>query len=88
MTRTVIWTKSYLEHFIDEACLTKEEETILRTRVEGWTVTKQAMELHMSASKVNKIIARIKEKYDHIQKYDKILPPRKSSKEEEYMDTH
>lgn len=60
----------------------------MRTRVKGWTITKQAMELGMSEAKVNKIIARLKVKYDNVQKYNPMLPPRKNSAEETYMDTH
>lgn len=88
MAHQVMWSKIVLERFIELALLTKEEEEIIRTRVAGWTVTKQAMELGMSESKVNKIIARLKIKYDNVQKYDPILPPRKVSSKETYMDTH
>lgn len=88
MSKQVIWSKIILERFIEEACLTKEEEMIMRTRVEGWTITKQALELNMSESKISKIIARLKVKYDNVQKRDPILPPRKFSVKETYMDTH
>lgn len=88
MTKQVIWSKLVLERFIQEGNLTKDEEAIMRTRVAGWTITKQAMELGMSESKVSNIIARIKKKYDVVQKYDPILPPRKESAKELYMDTH
>lgn len=88
MTRSIIWSKTTLERFIDQALLTNEEEQILRTRVAGWTIKQQAYKLQMSESKVSKIVARLKEKYDSIQKYDTMLPPRKVSKNEEYMDTH
>lgn len=88
MTKQVIWSKLILERFIEEGNLTKEEEEIMRTRVAGWTITKQAAELGMSESKINKMIAVIKLKYDAVQKYDPILPPRKESSKELYMDTH
>lgn len=88
MTKQVAWSKIILEEFISEALLTEEEEIIMRTRIKGWTITKQSMELGMSEAKVNKIIAELKKKYDNVQKYNPILPPRKSSKEELYMDTH
>lgn len=88
MAHQVEWTRIILEEFIELACLTETEEHIMRTRLKGWTITKQAMELHMSESNVKKIIARLKKKYDIAQKNSVILPKRKSSKEEEYMDTH
>lgn len=88
MTKQVPWGKVILETFIDEAVLTKEEEMVIRTRVAGWTITRQAMELGMSEATVNRIIARLKKKYDVAQKYSAILPPRKESAAELYMDTH
>lgn len=88
MAKQVPWNKIILEKFIEVAMLNEEEEAIMRTRVEGWTITRQALELGMSESKVSKIIARLKIKYDNVQKYEPLLPPRRSSAEETYMDTH
>ena len=50
MSREVPWNKLILEEFIKEALLTKEEEMIIRTRIAGWTRTKQSLELEMSLS--------------------------------------
>ena len=86
MSKEIIWSKIILETFVEEALLTKEEEMIIRTRVAGWTRTKQALELNMSVTNVDKIIARLKLKYDEVQKYNLILPPRKNSEAEDYMD--
>lgn len=88
MSKQVAWNKIILEKFIEIAMLNDEEEAIMRTRVAGWTITKQAMELGMSEAKVSKIIARLKKKYDKVQKYEPLLPPRKSSAKETYMDEH
>ena len=88
MSKQVPWTKIIVETFINEAMLSKEEEEILRTRAVGWTITQQALEFGMSESKVNRIIARLKIKYDYVQKYNPLLPPRKKSAIETYMDTH
>jgi len=88
MSKQVPWNKIILERFVELAMLTREEEMIMRTRVAGWSRTKQAMELCMSLSTVDRIISRLKIKYDVVQKYDPILPPRKFSVEETYMDTH
>lgn len=88
MAKQVPWNKIILEEFISIGGLTKEEEEIMRTRVAGWTVTKQSMELGMSRSKVNFLIKRLKAKYDAVQPYSAILPPRKSSVQETYMDNH
>lgn len=42
----------------------------------------------MSMSKLDAIIKRLKVKYDATAKYNPLLPPRKESAEELYMDTH
>lgn len=88
MTKQVPWNKIILEEFIRLACLTKTEEMIMRTRVEGWTITKQSMEFHMSESSIKKAIARLKVKYDNVQKYSCLLPPRKPCAKETYLDEH
>lgn len=88
MSNQVPWNKIILETFIEEALLTKDEEMIMRTRVAGWSRTKQSMEFGMSLSTIDKHIASLKKKYDNVQKYNPLLPPRKSSKEETWMDTH
>lgn len=88
MSKQVPWNKIILERFIDLGALTKDEEIIMRTRVAGWTRVQQSMELGMSLATVDRIIKRLKIKYDHVQRYDPILPPRKESVEETYMDTH
>lgn len=88
MSHQVPWNKIILETFIEEGCLTKDEEWIIRTRVAGWSRTKQAMELGMSLSTVDRIISNLKLKYDNVQRYNPLLPPRKSSSEETWMDNH
>ena len=88
MAHQVLWTTVVLEEFIRLGGLTDEEEEIMRTRMAGWTITRQSMELGMSVSKVNKIINRLKIKYDSVQPYSTILPKRKFSAKETYMDTH
>lgn len=88
MAHQVPWGKVILEAFIEEAMLTKEEEMIMRTRIAGWTITRQARELGMSEASVNRTISRLKKRYDAVQKYSAILPPRKESAQELYMDTH
>ena len=38
MARQIYRTKKIVETFIEEACLTKDEQYILRTRVAGLTI--------------------------------------------------
>lgn len=70
------WNKIILEEFIEKACLTELEEEIIRMRVKGWTITKQAQELSVSESTVKKNMAKIRNKYDDVCKYSDILPQR------------
>lgn len=80
MSREVVWTKAVVEAFIDEACLSEEEELILRSRAKGWTRTKQSMRYHMSMRKVDYIIHTLKVKYDKAQATSAILPKRQTKK--------
>lgn len=86
MTKQVPWNKIILEEFIELGCLSQVEEMIMRTRVKGWTIAKQSYELGLSESAIKKTIARLKLKYDKAQKYSPILPPRKKSAKETYLD--
>ena len=88
MSHQVPWSKVILEAFIEEACLSKDEEMVMRTRVAGWSRTEQSMKLGMSLATIDRIIARLKKKYDAAQKYSAILPPRKQSERELWQDTH
>lgn len=88
MSKQVPWNKIILEEFVRLSSLTDDEEKIIRTRIAGWTISKQADTFGMSESTVNRIISRLKRKYDQVQKYSVILPPRRSSREELYLDTH
>lgn len=86
MAHQVPWCKEILEEFIAKACLTEDEEKIIRTRVMGWSITKQSLELGMSTSTINRKIGKIKRKYDNCQRYSNILPPRKRTASETWMD--
>lgn len=88
MAHQVEWNKIIVERFVELAMLTEDEEMILRTRVAGWPRTRQANELNMSVSTVDRIISRLKRKYDNVQRFDPILPKRRESAAENWMDTH
>ena len=55
---------------------------IIRTRVEGMNRVQQAAELNISLGTVDRLIKSCKLKYDNVQKYNSILPPRKFTKDE------
>lgn len=88
MAKQVPWNKIITERFIELAMLNKDEEWVLRTRIAGMSIVQQSIELGMSTSTINRIIATLKKKYDAIEKYDPLLPPRKSSAKETWMDQH
>lgn len=51
-------------------------------------ISEQDEKFNISVGKVNRIIKRLKWKYDNVQKYCKDLPLRKVSAAKLYMDTH
>lgn len=84
MTRQLILTKSLVETFIEEGNLNERQEYIIRTRAKGYTIARQAEELHLSIDQVNKDIAQLKKIYDAVQVGNDSLPPRKKNKKELY----
>ena len=94
--KQVCWSKIILETFLEESGINDRIklgdskarilEGIMRTRVAGWTIVKQADEFHISEDTVNKYIRELKELYDITQKHSVILPVRKISKTEEKLD--
>lgn len=96
MVLQIAWTKIILETFFDESgindriALGDEKarilQGILRTRVAGWSIVKQAQEFNISEDTVSKYIKEIKTLYDNTQKNSVILPIRKKSKKEEELD--
>lgn len=88
MSHQVIWTKYVMEHFIEYANLTKREEHVLRLRCAEKTRLEICEALHISLPTLDRDIRKLKKKYDAVQQYDPILPPRKESAKELYMDSH
>lgn len=89
MAHQVPWCKKYLDIFISEGALNPFEIEIMTTRVyDNMTVTQQALRMNCSKSTVEKCIAKLKLKYDEVQKHNPELPPRKFSAKEVYMDNN
>lgn len=82
MTKQVLWTKTVMEEFIKEGNLNSRQEYIIRTRAAGYSIAKQAEELHLSIDQVNKEIALMKKIYDSTQVNSDVLPPRCKNKKE------
>lgn len=77
MAKEVEWSRIVLDEFISEAMLTQDEELVMRTRMAGWSRQQQADELGVHIRTIDRIISRLKDKYDAAQKYSLVLPPRK-----------
>lgn len=88
MSKQVLWTKIIVEEFIRLGNLTEFEEQVFRTRTAGWSRVKQSNELNVSLATVDRTIKALKAKYDAVQPYSTILPVRKESAQELYLDTH
>ena len=87
MSHQILWTDKLTEEFIKCAALSDNEAYIIRTRARGYTVTQQAMYLGLSESTVHRMIAKLKTKYDAVQKEQPdLFPVRKVSKTEQFMD--
>lgn len=81
------WTKQLTEDFIDMAMLSEDEAYILRSRVKGTPVSIQSAYLCCSESTVHRMIAKIRKKYDVVQKENpNKFPLRKKSAKETWMD--
>lgn len=88
MRPKVPWTKPMLEKFIEEALLSEDEERVLRTRIAGWSIVKQSMEMCVSTATISRIVNQIKSKYKAIQPlYPDIFPPMKQTKFEDILDS-
>ena len=72
------WNKIIMDEFISLACLTDEETQILKQWTSGWSIAKIAMQHGMSTRTVDRIIKRLREKYDAVQIYTPLLPKRKT----------
>lgn len=88
MAHQVPWNKAILQEFIDLAQLSEREAEVMRTRIAGMPRSEQAYQLHISIETLDRIIRRLKRKYDLVQPLSQHLPPRRFSAEETWMDSH
>lgn len=87
--KQVPWTNKLTESFIEKAGLSEDEAYVMRTRVKGYPISRQAMELNCSESTVHRMVSMLKKKYDKVrQEYPNEFPMRKSSAKETWMDQH
>lgn len=89
MAQGVKWHKQLTEDFIELAMLADDEIYILKSRIKSTPVSVQADFLGYSESTVHRKIAKLKKKYDAIQKeYPDKFPIRKKSVKETWLDNN
>lgn len=76
MAKQVLWNQNVVEAFIHEGNLNRRQEYIIRTRILGYSIARQASDLHLSVDQVNKEICKMKRIYDKAQAKSSILPKR------------
>lgn len=84
--KQVLWTRKLVDTFIKEGMLTEEEKEVLLLRVKGYTIAETSELMNISDSKVNRIIRRLKIKYDNLQGTIEELPKRKETTKELYRE--
>lgn len=80
--------KMFVEELDRLAGLTDLEKEIIEMRCKEYTLTQMEMALNMSRSTVCRRIRNILKKYDTVQPYSDVLPKRRVSEKEDYMNTH
>lgn len=68
------WNKLMLDEFCDLALLSDVERFLIESRIKGMTICQQADELNLSVSSVNRMIRKIKDKYNEVQRFSDVLP--------------
>lgn len=84
--KQILWTRKLVDTFIKEGMLTEEEKEVLLLRVKGYTIAETSELMNISDSKVNRIIRRLKIKYDNLQGTLEELPKRKETTKELYRE--
>lgn len=70
------WNRIILDDFLFNAFLTEDEEAVVLDWASGKSTVCTAMTRNMSVAKVDKIRNQIRKKYDDVQPYTPLLPPR------------
>lgn len=87
--KQVQWNKTVYELFKTEAMLSDDEQYIMESRIRNIPISAQADFLGVSESSVHRMVNLLKKKYDVCQKlHPDVMPIRKSSAKETWMDTH
>lgn len=88
MSKQVPWNEQIFEEFKRLAKLNPLEVEIMECRIAEMPRSVICDKLGISLATHDRIIARLKVKYDNVQRSSDVLPPRKFSAKETWMDTH
>lgn len=80
MANDILWNKIMLREFRDLACLSEDEDAVLQDWADGKSVVSTSMRRNMSTRRVDELRQRIRARYDDVQIYTPLLPPRKNLK--------
>lgn len=70
------WTKRMLGAFIEQTCLSEEEQAVLTDWAKKRSIVHTAMSRNISTRTVDRIRKRLRKLYDEVQPYTPELPPR------------
>lgn len=77
--KDIMWNKIILDEFIRLAMPTDVEVQVIKSRMAAQSRVQQSFNMSMSVSTVDAAIKSIRQKYDAVQPYSSILPPRKKN---------
>lgn len=77
--KDILWNKIILDEFIRLAMPTELEIQVIKSRMAEQSRVQQSFNMSMSVSTVDAAIKSIRQKYDAVQPYSTILPPRKKN---------
>ena len=75
--KDILWNSIILDEFIRLAVPTEFEVQIIRSRMAEQSRVQQSFAFSRSLPRVDAAIKSIRQKYDAVQPYSSILPPRK-----------
>ena len=72
----IVWDNVMLAEFRSLACLSSEEDKVLQMWSKDDSVVEMAFALNVSTRTVDRILSRIRLKYDNVRPYTPLLPDR------------
>lgn len=76
----IMWNRITVTDFCFMVPLSEDEKIVLQDWVNGKSIVSTSMLHNMSTRKIDKIRNQLRDKYDAVQKYTPLLPPREITK--------